>query len=59
MPNLSGLALSRLGVVLGCLFIVVGIGLFSIPAGFIAAGVLTVAGCLLLIDTDDSEEDRK
>lgn len=59
MPKITGLALSRLGVVLGCLLFSVGIGLYSIPAGFIAAGGLMVVGSLLLIDTDDTKGDRR
>ena len=60
MPKLSGLALSRLGVVLGCLLFVTGIGLaINLAAAFIAAGLLTVSGSLLLIDTDDVKGGRK
>ncbi len=60
MPKLSGLALSRLGVVLGCLIFVAGIGLaINVGWSLVFTGVLVVAGCLLFIETDVSEEARK
>lgn len=55
--RVSPLALSRLGVALGCLLFVVGIGLaVDLAAALMTAGCQLAAGCLVLIDVDKRDE---
>jgi hypothetical protein len=60
MPKLSGLALSRLGVVLGCLLFSIGIFLtFGATYLLLVAGIVIAGASLVLIDVDNKKEGRK
>lgn len=51
MIRLSPLAWTRLGFVVGCLLLVVGIGIAAgVAVALMAAGGLLAGSCLLLVD---------
>ncbi|MEU8055704.1 hypothetical protein [Microbispora bryophytorum] len=60
MFKLSALTLASLGVIVGCVALVIGVAFqFGIPAALILGGILVLAVSLLFVDVDTDSEVRK